>query len=181
MQWGENELISSDEWHISNYQFIPHIKCTSTLILGRDLDNRTDTTLYKRSFTMNKLLSCRYNMDTNRVEALFADGSAVAIDCIAILDWLLYMSFAFSSLAYKYTPFPEQYPILSNKWVSFQTGTWYPQQRKTERSRWGTPCCTYRYRMWIPAGCVLRGAPCFFYDASSFSARSIRYPTPTWV
>ena len=54
-------------------------------------------------FTMNKLLSCRFNMDTNRVEAQFADGSTVAIDCIAIedeygntpaqraeLDWLLY-------------------------------------------------------------------------------------------
>ena len=52
---------------------------------------------------MTKLLSCRYNMDTNRVEARFADGSAVAIDCTAIedeygnttaqraeLDWLLY-------------------------------------------------------------------------------------------
>ena len=52
---------------------------------------------------MTKLLTCRYNMDTNRVEALFADGSAVAIDCIAVedeygnspaqraeLDWLLY-------------------------------------------------------------------------------------------
>ena len=52
---------------------------------------------------MNKPLSCRYNMDTNRVEARFADGSAVAIDCIAVedeygttpaqraeLDWLLY-------------------------------------------------------------------------------------------
>ena len=52
---------------------------------------------------MNKLLSCRYNMDTNRVEARFADGSAIAIDCIVIedeygntpaqraaLDWLLY-------------------------------------------------------------------------------------------
>ena len=52
---------------------------------------------------MNKLLSCRYNMDTNRVEARFTDGSAVAIDCIAVedeygntpaqraeLDWLLY-------------------------------------------------------------------------------------------
>ena len=24
---------------------------------------------------MNKLLSCRYNMDTNRVEARFADGT----------------------------------------------------------------------------------------------------------
>ena len=52
---------------------------------------------------MNKLLSYHYNMDTNRVEARFVDGSAVAIDCIAIedeygntpaqraeLDWLLY-------------------------------------------------------------------------------------------
>lgn len=52
---------------------------------------------------MTKLLSCRYNMDTNRVEALFEDGTIVAIDCIAIedeygntsaqraeLDWLLY-------------------------------------------------------------------------------------------
>ena len=52
---------------------------------------------------MNELLSCRYNMDTDRVEVRFADGSAVAIDCIAVedeygntpaqraeLDWLLY-------------------------------------------------------------------------------------------
>ena len=54
-------------------------------------------------FIMNKLLSCCYNMDTNRVEARFADGTTVAIDCIAVedeygttpaqraeLDWLLY-------------------------------------------------------------------------------------------
>ena len=33
---------------------------------------------------MNKLLSCLYNMDTNRVEARIADGSAVALDCIAV-------------------------------------------------------------------------------------------------
>ena len=52
---------------------------------------------------MTKLLSCRYNMDTNRVEARFENGSILAIDCIAIedeygntpaqraeLDWLLY-------------------------------------------------------------------------------------------
>ena len=52
---------------------------------------------------MNKLLSCRYNMDTNRVEARFEDGTTLSIDCIAIeveygntpaqraeLDWLLY-------------------------------------------------------------------------------------------
>ncbi len=35
---------------------------------------------------MNKLLSCHFNMDTDRVEARFADGSAVAIDCTAIED-----------------------------------------------------------------------------------------------
>ena len=52
---------------------------------------------------MNKPLSCRYNMDTNRVEARFKDGTTLAIDCIAVedeygnppaqrteLDWLLY-------------------------------------------------------------------------------------------
>ena len=52
---------------------------------------------------MNKLLSCRYTMDTNRVEARFEDGITLAIDCIAVeddygntpaqraeLDWLLY-------------------------------------------------------------------------------------------
>ena len=51
---------------------------------------------------MTKLLFCRFNMDTNRVEVRFANGSAVAIDCIAVeneygntpaqraeLDWLL--------------------------------------------------------------------------------------------
>ena len=53
--------------------------------------------------TMNNLLSCRYNMDTNRVEARFEGGTTLAIDCIAVedeygntpaqraeLDWLLY-------------------------------------------------------------------------------------------
>ena len=52
---------------------------------------------------MTKLLSCRYNMDTNRMEARFEDGTSLSIDCIAIedeygntpaqragLDWLLY-------------------------------------------------------------------------------------------
>ena len=52
---------------------------------------------------MNNLLSCRYNMDINRVEAQFKDGFTVVIDCTAIedeygntpaqraeLDWLLY-------------------------------------------------------------------------------------------
>ena len=35
---------------------------------------------------MNKLLSCRYTMDTNRVEARFEDGITLAIDCIAVED-----------------------------------------------------------------------------------------------
>ena len=52
---------------------------------------------------MNKLFPCRFNMDTNRVEARFEDGITVAIDRIAIEDeygntpaqrselvWLLY-------------------------------------------------------------------------------------------
>ena len=38
------------------------------------------------------------------------------------------------------------------------------RQRKTERSRRGTPCCTYRYRVWIFAGCVRVDAPCFFLE-----------------
>ena len=62
-----------------------------------------------------------------------------------------------------------------------RAGSSCPQQRKAERSRRGTPCCTYRYRLWLLAGCVLFRARPVFYDASSFSARSIRYPTPTWV
>ena len=37
-------------------------------------------------FTMNKLLSCRYNTDTNRVEARFEDGTSLALDCIAVED-----------------------------------------------------------------------------------------------
>ena len=41
------------------------------------------------------------------------------------------------------------------------TGSSHYQQRETERSRRGTPCCTYRYRMWLLAGCVRVDAPCF--------------------
>ena len=52
---------------------------------------------------MTKLLSCRCNMDTNRVEARFEGGTTLAMDCAAVedeygnttaqraeLDWLLY-------------------------------------------------------------------------------------------
>ena len=35
---------------------------------------------------MMKLLSCRFSMDNNRVEARFADGTTLAIDCIAVED-----------------------------------------------------------------------------------------------
>ena len=44
-----------------------------------------------------------------------------------------------------------------------EAGSSCPQQRKTERSRRGTPCCTYRYRLWLFAGCARVGAPCFFF------------------
>lgn len=50
-----------------------------------------------------KVFSCRYNMDTNRLETRFEDETVLSIDCIAIedeygntpaqraeLDWLLY-------------------------------------------------------------------------------------------
>ena len=33
-----------------------------------------------------KVLSCRYNMDTNRLEAQFNDGTILSIDCIAVED-----------------------------------------------------------------------------------------------
>ena len=52
---------------------------------------------------MNKLLSCHFNMDTDRGGARLEDGTTLAIDCTAIedeysntpaqraeLDWLLY-------------------------------------------------------------------------------------------
>lgn len=53
-----------------------------------------------------------------------------------------------------------------------------PTIEKTERSRRGTTCCTYRYRLWSLAGCVLfRGAPCFFTMLHHFlrAASGIRH------
>ena len=35
---------------------------------------------------MTRLLSCRYNMDTNRVEARFEDGTILAINYAAVED-----------------------------------------------------------------------------------------------
>ena len=31
------------------------------------------------------------------------------------------------------------------------------------------PCCTYRYRMWILAGCVRVGAPCFCFMQQGYN------------
>ena len=52
---------------------------------------------------MKRLIDCAYNMDTGRVEARFADGMVIGIDCEAVedmldagmlarseLDWLIY-------------------------------------------------------------------------------------------
>ena len=57
------------------------------------------------------------------------------------------------------------------------TGSSHRQQRKTERSRRGTPCCTYRYHMWLLAGCVRVDAPCFFTMLHHFlrAASGIRH------
>ena len=40
----------------------------------------------------------------------------------------------------------------------------------TNTQHWGTPCCTYRYRLWSFAGCVLfRGAPCFCFMQQGYN------------
>lgn len=52
---------------------------------------------------MNKLLSCKFNIDTGNVELCYADGSMISIDCTEVeyefahtvsqrseLDWLVY-------------------------------------------------------------------------------------------
>ena len=38
-----------------------------------------------------------------------------------------------------------------------------PTIEKTERSRRGTLCCTYRYRLWALAGCVHAGRTLFLF------------------
>ena len=52
---------------------------------------------------MNRLLSCKFNIDTGNVELRYADGSMISIDCTEVekevamsisarseLDWLVY-------------------------------------------------------------------------------------------
>jgi len=55
------------------------------------------------------------------------------------------------------------------------TGSSYPRQRKTERSRRGTPCCTYRCCLWLLAGCVRRAHPVFYF-AFNFLTHGFRPP-----
>ena len=47
------------------------------------------------------------------------------------------------------------------------------KQRKTGSSHWGTPCCTYRYRLWLLAGCVRVDAPCFYFIAVGCTSNRI--------
>lgn len=60
-------------------------------------------TINMEVFNMSKLISCEFNIDTACVELLFANGSVISIDCIAVenevadnrfdraeLDWLIY-------------------------------------------------------------------------------------------
>ena len=58
-------------------------KSTTGFMAGFRTSEQTPFDIEMR-FTMNKLLSCRFNMDTSRVESRFAAGSTVAIDCIPI-------------------------------------------------------------------------------------------------
>ena len=45
-----------------------------------------------------------------------------------------------------------------------RTGSSDPPQKKKERSRRGTPCCTYRCRMWIFQGASAGRTLFFYYD-----------------
>ena len=57
-----------------------------------------------------------------------------------------------------------------------QIDTIPPTIEKTERSRRGTPCCTYHYRLWSLAGCVLfRGAPCFCFEKNDLRNKSYAF------
>ena len=83
-------------------------------------------------------LSCRYNMDTNRVEARFEDGTTLSIDCIAIedeygntpaqraeLDWLLFIIEKRYTMAFARTEVKELEPMVKSgkkRFVRYQEG-----------------------------------------------------------
>ena len=81
---------------------------------------------------------------------------------------------------HKYFPYPDEvidrlarafYPAILACWNSEEGqrefAAWQAEQahisgkEKSGSSRWGTPCLTYR--VWIFAGCVRVGAPCFCF------------------
>ena len=73
---------------------------------------------------------------------------------------------------------PPQTLLRTDKEELCQIDTIPPTIEKTERSRRETPCCTYRYRLWSFAGCVLfRDAPCLFTMIHHFprAASGIRH------
>lgn len=39
---------------------------------------------------MDKLISCKFNMDTTCVDLRYADGEVISIDCIAVEDEFVY-------------------------------------------------------------------------------------------
>ena len=102
---------------------------------------------------MNKLLSCHYNMDTNRVEARFEGGTTLAIDCIAVedeygntpaqraeLDWLLY-TYHNRTNNYAYSAFPSSlllYPSPHAHMASRTGFRLYPSSVSVYSTRGGT-------------------------------------------
>ena len=63
-----------------------------------------------------------------------------------------------------------------------RTGSSYPRQKKNRAFPTGN-ALLYISLSYVAFGRVrpIRGRTLFFYYDSSFSTRSIRYPTPTWV
>ena len=57
----------------------------------------------------------------------------------------------FAQLERSFTDFVE---LLEETGYPISTSSSHPQQRETERSRRGTPCCTDRCCLWLLAGCV---------------------------
>ena len=102
---------------------------------------------------MMKPLSCHYNMDTNRVEARFEDGTTLAIDCISIedeygntpaqraeLDWLLYTyhnrtnNYAYSTFPSSLLLYPSPHAHMASR-IGFKL---YPSSVSVYSTRGGT-------------------------------------------
>ena len=47
------------------------------------------------------------------------------------------------------------------------------QTTKNRKFPLGTPCCTYRYRLWLLAGCVRVDAPCFCFIVVGCTSKRI--------